>query len=157
VLLACDVSGSCSASCDETLAAAVAVAEVLAHVLVLRHSNGQVLDALGGPVRRSGLSRGDGELPRIIEVVRAIGRPVAGIIAWGDMDAGDDYRALCEGGAVLYLLDSYCARHGARPASRNLRGVAESWRRQPAGWWQGVNNAASAAQALMEMARCAVH
>src|SRR5690606_32796715 len=47
VLLCCDVSGSCSAVCNETLAAAVAVAEALPHVVIVRHSNGYVIDMLG--------------------------------------------------------------------------------------------------------------
>jgi len=152
VVLAADVSGSCSAVCDETLAAAVAIAEDLAEVVVVRHSNGILVDAVGVAVAARA-----GRLPpdpheHLADFVRSLRRPVAAVVAWGDQDAGHDYATLCEGGAATYLLDSYAARHGARPASANLRQAAAGWAQQPKGWWQGVNNAASTATALCAMA-----
>lgn len=156
VVLAADVSGSCSAVATETLAAALAIAAELRQVLVVRHSNGLVVDVLGAAARPAHSTRRNGygeEGGGIVDVVRATGCPVAAVVAWGDADAADQYRELCEGGATLYWLDSYAAKHGPRPASSNLRAVSAGWRHQPAGWWQGVNSASATAIALRAMAK----
>jgi hypothetical protein len=150
--LAADVSGSCSAVCDETLAAAVAIAEDLDEVVVVRHSNGILVDAVGAAVgNRAGRIQPD-QAERLADFVGSLRRPVAAVVAWGDQDAGHDYAALCARGADTFLLDSYAARHGARPASAILREAASGWARPPKGWWQGVNDAATSATALRAMA-----
>jgi hypothetical protein len=77
---------------------------------------------------------------------------LACVVAWGDWDAGDDYRILASR-CDLYWLDSYAATHGPRPASAHLRAQAESWADQPTGWWQGVNTAGATAVALRAMSR----
>lgn len=147
VLLCCDVSWSCSAVCNETLAAAKALAERLPDVLVIRHSNGMIEDVLGA---RAIAPRPEETIAGYARRIRAA---IGAVIAWGDWDAGNDYRELAEQGATLYWLDSYCAKDGARPASRTLRASANEWRAQPAGWWQGVNNAKTTAIALRAMAK----
>jgi len=159
VILAADVSGSCSAAAPATQLAAVAVARQFPSVLVVWHSNGHVVECLGsaaGRVPAAMMARrdwghGDFGGPRLAELVRALRCPVAAVVAWGDWDAGAEYQALCEAGADLYWLDSYAACSGAKPAARNLRTSAASWRQQPAGWWQGVNDAARSAIALRVM------
>lgn len=138
VVLCCDVSGSCSAVCTDTLAACIAIAAELPNVLVIQHSNGFACN-------RDNVT--------ITDVVREHDRQVGLLIAFGDWDAGDHYRALCESGADLVWLDSYCAKHGVKSASRNLRVGAADWSRQPLSWWQGVNSAATAAIALRQAAR----
>jgi len=117
-------------------------------VLVIRHSNGFVVDVVGRSAPKTMMKAN-----RIVDVVREVGRSAAAVVAWGDQDAGDDYQALCERGARTFLLDSYCARHGARPASRNLSASAAAWTRQPAGWWQGVNDAQATVLALNAFAK----
>jgi len=91
----------------------------------------------------------------LAEIPARLRMPVACTTAFGDWDARHEYQALCETGRRLYWLDSYAARSGALPASRNLRAEAASWSRQPTGWWQGVNDAARTALALQEMRRTA--
>src|SRR5690606_11291658 len=142
--------GSCAACSDETLAAALAVAAELEHVIVVRHSNGWVVDVVGSAARDVKLDA----RTRLAELVFSLRRPVACVIAWGDADAAGCYRALCEASARFYWLDSYAAKKsGPKPASKRLRHVAHRWRRQPVGWWQGVNDAARTATALRAMER----
>jgi len=148
VVLAADVSGSCSAASTETLAAAVAIAKTISSTIVVRHSNGVVIDVVGQPAR--GLRVQDTDT--LDGIVDRIGRPVACVIAWGDTDAADCYRRLCESSQVLIWLDSYAARSGAHPASAATRAIASGWRRTPAVWWQGVNSAGRTAIALRHAA-----
>lgn len=142
ILLLCDVSGSCSAVCTDTLAACLAVAESLPDARVLRHSNGELLDTED--------RRPYGALPRrITDYVREQKRPVGAVVAFGDWDAGNEYQSLCESGARLVWLDSYCCRvTGVQEASRRPREPAQTWKRQPLAWFQGVSDARSAAIAL---------
>jgi hypothetical protein len=142
VVIAVDVSGSCSACCSELWACAVATAAVDPAVVLVDHSNGMVWDD----------ESSEATLPERINRI-AQGRRVAAVIALGDWDAGYEYQALCESGAELYWLDSYSASVGPRPASKNLRAGARGWRRQPAAWWQGVNDARSTAIAMRAMRR----
>jgi hypothetical protein len=152
VILAADCSGSCSAVCDDTLIACLAIARKLPHVVVVRNSNGIVIEATGAlaaqlPDVSAMTSTGLAQIPRLL------GCKVACTVAFGDWDAGDEYRDLAASSAPLYWLDSYASRAGARIASRNLRVAASHWRHQPVGWWQGVNDASRAAFALRSMAR----
>lgn len=148
VLLAADVSSSCSATCAATLTAAWSVACELPHAVVVRHSNGDVIDVVGRPATGLKIQAET----RLLDVVQMLDTPVVCTVAWGDWDAGHDYRALA-GDGDLYWLDSYCATSGPRPASCNLRAAAATWPRQPRGWWQGVNTAAATSIALRAMAR----
>lgn len=149
VVLAADVSGSCSACSNETLAAALAVAAELEHVIVVRHSNGWVEDVVGSAARDVKLYAES----MLSDVVFSLRRQVACVVAWGDADAAACYRALCERSTRFYWLDSYAAKSGAKPASKHLRETARDWKRQPDGWWQGVNGARRTAIALRAMAR----
>jgi hypothetical protein len=142
VVLACDVSGSCSAVCTETLAACLAVAEAMeGDVAVIQHSNGHLITHDGeGSERLAEWCR---------KWSRQQGRPIGAVVAFGDWDAGDDYQQLCESGASLIWLDSYCCSvTGVKQASKTLREGAREWKRQPLAWFQGVNDAKSAAIAL---------
>lgn len=150
IVLACDVSGSCSATSAETLVAAVAIANSMTNVVVVRHSNGHVIDAIGQVVDGS---TQDGDMPKLSWFVQSLKRSIACVVAWGDWDAGDDLQALCEDGADLFWLDSYCATHGPRVASQRLRAAAQTWLVQPRGWWQGVGDAKSTVVALSAMAK----
>jgi hypothetical protein len=62
-------------------------------------------------------------------------------ILWADTDGALSYRALAEQGVDILWLDSYCCSWGVRPASKNLRKIAASWKRQPLAWYQGVKTA----------------
>jgi hypothetical protein len=138
IAMLCDVSGSCSAVCTDTLAACLAVADELPNCTVLRHSNGILV------------GRAQTILDHLAELHRAVGL----VVAFGDWDAGDQYRTLCESGAQLVWLDSYAAKgSGVRKASKRLRAAADQWKRQPLAWYQGVNDASSAAIALRAAAR----
>lgn len=144
-VIAVDTSGSCSAVCSELYACALATVMINASVLLIEHSNGQVL------IER-GYTRSLCALCVEIERLRR-GRPIAGVLAFGDWDAGEEYRQLCEKGVPLYWLDSYSAKHGPKPASRNLRCGATGWKHQPVHWWQGVNTPLATTIALRAMCR----
>jgi len=150
VVLAADCSVSCSAVCDATLTACLAIAREMPHVLVVRHSNGAVIDVSGALAPRFQPR----EACRLGEIPVLLGCRAAGMVAFGDWDAGHCYERLAASGAPLYWLDSYAARAGEpRPSSARLRAGAAAWRHKPAGWYQGVNDAGRAAYALREMAR----
>lgn len=146
--LLADVSGSCSTCCTETLAACLAVAQEMGwQAQVLQHSNGHVVrpfDANEWP---------DENNDYITDWIHATGKPVAGVVAFGDWDAGNQYRLLCESGTPFVWLDSYAAKHGVRPASRWLRAPAAGWKKLPLAWYQGVNSAKTAAIALRDAVR----
>jgi len=147
VIIACDVSGSCSASSAATLAAAYAICGQVEHVAVVEHSNGSYVVRVG---HRSSVEASD--QIGLADLVERFERPVAAVVAFGDTDATSEYRRLVEQGARLFWLDSYAAVAGAKPARANLRAAARDWPAQPAGWWQGINTAARAAIALRAMA-----
>lgn len=146
--LLADVSGSCSTCCTETLAACLAVAQEMGwQAQVLQHSNGHVVrpfDANEWP---------DENDDYITDWIHVTGKPVAGVVAFGDWDAGNQYRLLCESGTPFVWLDSYAAKHGVRPASRWLRAPAAGWKKLPLVWYQGVNSAKTAAIALRDAVR----
>lgn len=149
--LLADVSGSCSACCTETMAACLAIAETMADVAVIAHSNGHVLcpgHFTTAPTFRGWPQRGYTLNSWIAEVKR----PIAGVVAFGDWDAGGHYRTLCESAPFIWL-DSYAAKHGVRPAGAKLRWAALGWKRQPLAWYQGVNSARTAAIALRDAER----
>lgn len=140
ILLLPDVSGSCSTVCQDTLAACDALALVDDRVRVITHSNGWIYDRHTG---RHGAEITSQINPREISVA----------IALGDWDAGYYYQVICEAGARFVWLDSYCAKHGVRPASRKLREMASTWKKQPVAWYQGVNGIIALRHALRMILR----
>jgi len=78
---------------------------------------------------------------------------VRAVVAFGDWDAGDVYKHICNLDIPLVWLDSYCARDGVKTASKRLRSHAKGWNQQPYAWWQGVNDAESARYALAQTLR----
>ncbi len=150
VLLMCDVSGSCSAVATATLAACYAVAaEMPDQVEVVEHSNGFPLPACvtHGVGYCSCNSAAWGREERGEGKYDPGPRRIAGVVVFGDHDAADVYERLAAR-APLVWLDSYCACDGPKPASRKLRAPAARWAAQPVAWWQGINDAARAADAL---------
>lgn len=139
-VLIADCSGSCSTVCDKTLEACRQVVLGSSNSICLKTSN-ETVDADGWPTITEWLDR---EYP---------GFDVGLMIIFGDLDGYCEYRTLVEAGADLVWLDSYCASYGPAPASWALRQYAADWPRQPIGWWQGVNDATSAAIALRHIAR----
>lgn len=134
IVLLADVSGSCSAVCSDTAAACEAVVKELTNAVFITHSNGLV---------------GNSDISEIIATKYA-GRKIGACVAFGDWDAGNHYRAICESGAKFAWLDSYCCSKGnVQKASRNLRAVAQDWLRQPDLWFQGVSGAEDAATAFI--------
>lgn len=153
-VLMCDVSGSCSAVCRETLAACAAVAKADPQVVVVVHSNGYPEQVVGQAAAGIAVSKKYGDATgkaafwtRLMEQCRVIGT-----INWGDWDAGEELKLLAER-APLVWLDSYCARDGVKSASKKLRSGASSWKTQPVAWWQGVNDAATTVIALRQAAK----
>lgn len=139
VVLACDVSGSCSAVRDDTLAACLAVVESHDDVVVVKHSNGLLWDC------------DHGDLAQWLDQLET---PVGAVIAFGDWDAGHWYQRVVESGTPLVWLDSFrCRLTGVAPACEALRKPAQHWKRQPLAWFQGVGCAVSAAIALRQAAR----
>jgi hypothetical protein len=154
-VVAVDVSGSCAAAATETLAAALALAYADERCVVVRHTNGCVASIHGCRARELPLARLDGQSRD--DWWRAARRRVrvAGLVAFGDADAGDVYRDWCEAGVPLVWLDSYAARDGTRPVGP--RSVAmrcrAGWTREPLAHWIGVNDAVRAAVALRAASR----
>jgi len=169
-IVAADVSGSCSAVATETLAAALACAEADPTVLVIEHSNGYVHALYGERARElgalaEGLAAGQQNLLDGIGLASdreaLLGRPreswwrallqryrVAGVVAFGDADAGDIYHELDRAGVPVYWLDSHCcAALGYRPRP------SSGQRLRHGAYWIGVSSAQGAAYALREMAR----
>ncbi|MEM2932329.1 MAG: hypothetical protein QXI61_05755 [Nitrososphaerota archaeon] len=138
VLLLPDVSGSCSTVCEDTLAACDALALVNDRVRVIVHSNGWIYDRYTG--------QHGADITTAIDV-----RDISVAIALGDWDAGYYYQAICEAGAKFVWLDSYCAKHGVRPASKKLKEPAKNWTRQPVAWYQGVNGIIALRHALLRI------
>jgi hypothetical protein len=130
IVLAADVSGSCSAVCTETLAAAVSVRQVLGQdrVAVLVHSNGWPVEWEGPEALRPPL-RGehDQDEDRVLDWARSIAPRIGAVVAWGDSDAAWVYRKWVETGAKLFWLDSAC-----KPAGVILRGARSHW--HPGHW-----------------------
>ena len=137
-LLLCDVSGSCSAVCKELLGACLALAEILPDkYMTIAHSNGVMYEE---------------DRHRTILALVAEKRLKA-CVAFGDWDAGAQYRLIAERCQLVWL-DSYaCRLGGVHPASAALRGDANSWRVQPIAWFQGVHDVVTTEIALRLAAR----
>ncbi|RMH26411.1 MAG: hypothetical protein D6692_09370 [Planctomycetota bacterium] len=130
VLVAPDLSGSCSACAEDTLAAAYAVAAALPGVVeVVEHSNGE---------RRDNQSWDWTD--------------VAALVALGDWDAAHVYEDAVEHGVTVYWLDSYGKAGGVRPSRDGPKGRFRRWQKAPVKY-DGVSTAADAAIALRAAAR----
>jgi hypothetical protein len=130
IILAADVSVSCSAVCTETLATAVSVRQVLGRdrVAILVHSNGCPVEwegpeAIQPPLR---VDR-DQDEDKVLDWARSIAPRIGAVVAWGDSDAAWVYRQWVEAGAKLFWLDSAC-----KPAGVVLRDSQSRW--HPGHW-----------------------
>lgn len=141
IVLLCDVSGSCSATSAETLAACQEIARRDPAVEVVVHTNGFPLEHFDGR-RWSQCSTLDGDAQLYDQILT--GRTVAGTVAWGDSDAAWILSVLAEQAPLIWL-DSYSARYGVamRPAPCEVPALA---------CVRGVNSAESGLYAL-RMAR----
>lgn len=114
IVIAADVSGSCAGVADETLAAARMMAVADPRIVVVAHSNGVPMQVWGAEQHRV--------TPRLD--VERVGRgynatdatrftvdgPVALLVAFGDGDAEDVYRARAELHPVVWLDHHGCSR-----------------------------------------------
>ncbi len=148
VLITCDVSGSCSSSAPETVAAAWALARADARVIAVRHSNGCILDAVGTPV--GGMRTVEpSEVVQTQPWLRLLdGATVPLVVAFGDCDAAWAYAAVLAHGATLLWLDSDLARHVAGPTERAPRFAFELPHGARMRYWCGVNSGLRGAEAL---------
>lgn len=163
-----DVSGSCSASCDEAVAAALSLMDGRPgyDVAVVPHVNGSAIPLAASTPELMALMaqclvRGsvDSWLDRWDEWrnwERLLARtgPVAGCLALGDADGTSLYRFLAKK-APLVWMDSYAAKGGARPVSQRSQLWMEvmssgAWKGapEPVIWWQGVNSPSRILEAL---------
>lgn len=129
IVIAPDLSGSCSAAAPETLAAAMAIAAEMPEVSVVETSNGQRLD----------------DQPWDWTQVRTL-------LVLGDWDGGEIYRDAAEAGVRVLWLDSYGKAGGPRPSRDHAKGRFRDWPSPPPKW-DGIGTAADAAIALRAMSR----
>jgi hypothetical protein len=162
ILIMVDVSGSCSAAAPATLAAAAELADAMDNVLIIVHVNGEPLECAGdvaGIPRIPDGDRGD-DLTWWREVLDRAS--LAGVVNFGDWDADWVLEEVAAAGPLIWL-DSYAARHGVKPASKGRRegrtgrykadkGLGQ-WDTKPVAYWQGVDDATTAAIALRNIAR----
>jgi hypothetical protein len=147
-LVLADVSGSCSAACRETVAAAQALVESdPVTYAAVAHSNGYPVEVLGLAAAPPTIYTAEDD-PRWWERALA-GRRLAGVIAFGDSDALWLYGRLAARAPIVWL-DSHSARAGLRRAPCRALGELPF---APRVWWWGVNDAARAAIALRGTAR----
>lgn len=128
VVVAVDWSGSCSSSCEELLAAAVAAARGDQRIAVVCHSNGHPDAWFGTPAREFPIVPDYGGGHAGISLWWAsLAQRAALLVALGDHDAEVDYRAFVEAGADVLWLHNYRARHGVRLPERKLLSQVEHW------------------------------
>jgi hypothetical protein len=153
IILAADVSGSCSAVAEDTVAAIAAVAEHDDRVVLVTHSNGFPHEIQGGPAGR--------KIARPVEAADTGFDPVterhAGTMVWwqdlvqrhrivgavalGDSDARRVYELLASL-APLVWLDSYAKAAGVKRRKPPIPGVD---------YITGVGDAATAEEALRQV------
>jgi len=149
LVVACDVSGSCSSAAPGTIAAAQALTAARPDVVVVEHSNGFPL-----AVTVNGARRYADRFPRTLSWWKTLVPADSILLAFGDWDAGDIYVALAQTGRKVIWLDSYAARAAG---VRRVRKGVEIWTPE-AGvcirhWYTGVNSPARAAIALRDALR----
>lgn len=121
-VLAIDVSGSCSSFCSELWAAASAVAADTDGVIITwgeEADKSQIPPEVGLVVvqHSNGICKiWDREIS-LSEIVLSAGRPLATVLAFGDCDAEQHYRALHNAGARVVWLDNFSSSHGPRKAA----------------------------------------
>lgn len=156
VLILVDVSGSCSVAAPGTMLAAMAFAA--AHpgrVAVVVHSNGHPRELAGVAARWKDrlpeLRPGRPDFQRLADFITGQIPTLAGLLVLGDWHAGDLIQACAQRAPTIWL-DDYASTHGVKPASKALQ---RGWtaRRRPVVWWQGVNTAEAAAQAVRAACR----
>lgn len=164
ILLLVDVSGSCSAHAEDTVAAIAEVARHDDRVVLISHSNGVPLQIDGGRsgerfvlpegVNENGYSFAYSDLETVClqwwrDLVARY--RVVGTVAFGDNDAAWVYAVLASL-APLVWLDSYTKKVGVRDMTRLIR--SQSWpraARERIRYFVGVGDAASADEALREV------
>lgn len=148
VLLLCDLSGSCAAAAEETVAACVEIARGREDVLLVLNSNGHPGVALcgGTPVATP---KGWDHAASLRWYTEQIGRSqITGVVAFGDSDAAWLYLHLAAL-APVWWLDSYLCRHSeAQRARVPVDGAPRSIT-----YYRGVKSARSAAFALRDAVR----
>jgi len=149
ILLLCDVSGSCSAVADETLAAALTVADHLRNVAVICHSNGTPLWHYGAevPYPPNDVARGEWPIEDVWSEQLA-GEHLVGSVALGDWDAGWLYEQLAAVAPLVWLDSDLCAHDGASPARRLLTMRHTRWATRPLAHYHGVGCVHSLVRAL---------
>lgn len=141
VLIACDVSASCSAAAQDTVNAAIACSLEIPGVVVAVHSNGELI-----AVHTDGRSMGF-NLDQRLDTLSASLRPVLSVV-FGDFDAVDAYAIMSKSGKLIWL-DSFAASHGkAYPAAAKTIAEAQQYGVTPFRMWSGVGDATTAADAL---------
>lgn len=135
VVIAPDVSGSCSACCADTLAAAMAVERAMSpQVAVVVTANGQCED--GTPLPKH---------PLIFDGMCRL------LLVLGDWDGGLLYQQIANAGTKVVWLDSFGKAGGPRPSRDGARGMFAGWRVHPVKW-DGIGNARDVAIALRAIA-----
>jgi hypothetical protein len=147
VVVAADVSGSCSAAAGGTWSACLHLARKNERILVVEHSNGFPVACYSLETGWVRIEEIDGKLAWWIWLISR--HDIHAIVAFGDWDAEDVYEMLSRRDINVYWLDSYSATWGPRPAARSIR--PRDW--TPAGHWQGINSGSGAAIALRAMGR----
>lgn len=143
VLIACDVSGSCSAVSQETLDAATAIANEMENVTVAVHSNGEVCSI----IRNGQTIIMDQGKPLMLDELAKDVRPALSIV-FGDSDAIKAYAIMSQRGRLIWL-DSFAASHGVayKAGKAHLDRIALH-DVKPEQYWFGVSSAKTAAFAL---------
>lgn len=142
--IAVDNSGSCSACCDAMLATALEVhRENQDKIHIILHSNGWVSDEHGNETGE--------ELDKAV-IRLAEGKKVAAVVAFGDWDAGDQYKRIAESGVPLIWLDHNNSNEFMPcPIDESMR--ARDWKIDPLFHWDGIYDPKTTAIAFREMAR----
>lgn len=142
VVVAPDLSGSCSACAPDTLAAAYAMRDAMPQTFaVIEHSNGQWYDEAAG-------WRDLDTHPAIAD-----GRCRC-LLVFGDWDGGLVYRRIADRHPQCRIiwLDSWGKAGGVRPSADARNGRFRGWRSMPTKY-DGVGTAADAAIALRHVMR----
>lgn len=167
IIAMADVSGSCSAAADETLAACLALCDHGRYrVLVVEHSNGwgwalaatdrddiARFTRLVGPKNKPDRSEQE-ELAAWSAFIAQTGQ-IAGVLALGDTDAEWLYGHVARGEdrrVPIAWLDSHCACDGVQPMTHAERQRLASTPHWPGAlpeiWMRGVNSAETLLAAL---------
>lgn len=147
ILVAADVSGSCSASSGHTVGICQALTKVWPQLLFVTHANGSVVSVTHNGVTETGWGWGDA--PRIADLVED--HRILGVLLFGDADGLSELEPVWrdERCQVIWL-DSYCASYGKvfKTSYRRVYGVAEPESGDDPAYYAGVHDSESAAVAL---------